>query len=527
VILSKSNAPSVAIRMNAGIDLIVAILAVLKAGKMYIPIDPIVPDTRAKYILSDSGTKCMVTNIDCDFECDVINISEVDFTADTENINCYPKPDDYAYMIYTTGTTGDPKGTRITHHNVVRLFKATDDEFKFNGADVWCLFHSYGFDFSVWEMFGALLFGGKLIIPTREEILSPQKFYGFIEKNKVSVLNQTPSALRSVLKEWPRKLPSLRYIISGGEALEPSVIKEWSASPNFNCTKLINMYGITETTVHNTYYEVIGSEKNSVIGTPLKDLDIYLIDEGEKVVSDGLKGEIIVAGDGVSCGYFNKDKITRKKFVRIPSIDERLFYRSGDLAIRNNVGNLVYLGRIDRQVQLRGFRIELAEIELKAFEFYQKQCVAIIENISNEDCLSLYIKSDNSMNKSDLRLFLSKNLPGYMIPNYIYCVDEFPLNMNGKINIEALKKLKTVETDTIALQLTSEEKIVKEVCEKILACNISDISKNFFELGAHSFSIIKIAKKLEEHGYKIDVLDLFVYSSVKDLAAFLRTKKEN
>jgi acyl-CoA synthetase (AMP-forming)/AMP-acid ligase II/acyl carrier protein len=287
------------------------------------------------------------------------------------------------------------------------------------------------------------------------------------------------------------------------------------------------MYGITETTVHNTYYEVIGSEKNSVIGTPLKDLDIYLIDEGEKVVSDGLKGEIIVAGDGVSCGYFNKDKITRKKFVRIPSIDERLFYRSGDLAIKNDDGNLVYLGRIDRQVQLRGFRIELAEIELKAFEFYRKQCVAVIENINDEDCLSLYIKSDNSLNKSDLRLFLSKNLPGYMIPNYIYCVYEFPLNMNGKINIEALKKLKTVETDTIALQLTSEEKTVKEVCEQILACNISDISKNFFELGAHSFSIIKIAKKLEEHGHKIDVLDLFVYSNVKDLAAFLRTKKEN
>ncbi|MDR3179397.1 MAG: amino acid adenylation domain-containing protein [Holosporaceae bacterium] len=527
IILSKSKDSGVAIRMSAGIDLIVAILSVLKTGKMYIPIDPIVPDTRAKYILSDSGTKCIITNIDCDFECDAINISDVDFAADSENVNCYPKPDDYAYMIYTTGTTGNPKGTRITHHNVVRLFKATGDEFKFNGTDVWCLFHSYGFDFSVWEMFGALLFGGKLIIPTREEILSPQKFYEFIEKNQVSVLNQTPSALRSVLKEWNRKLPSLRYIVSGGEALEPSVIKEWSASPNFNCTKLINMYGITETTVHNTYYEVIGSEKNSAIGVPLKDLDIYLVDENTKVVSDGLKGEIIVAGDGVSCGYFNKDEITRKKFVRIPSIDERLFYRSGDLAIGNDDGNLIYLGRIDRQIQLRGFRIELAEIELKAFEFIKKQCVATVESINSEDCLSLYVKSSDSLDKGELRLFLSKNLPSYMVPNYICCIDEFPLNMNGKINFEALKKLKAVESEAKELILTPEEKIVKEVCEEILACNIVDISKNFFELGAHSFSIIKIAKKLEEHGYKIDVLDLFVYSNVKDLAAFLQTKKEN
>jgi long-subunit acyl-CoA synthetase (AMP-forming) len=262
----------------------------------------------------------------------------------------------------------------------------------------------------------------------------------------------------------------------------------------------------------------------------LKDLNIYLVDENVNVVSDGLKGEIVVAGDGVSGGYFNKDDITREKFVRIPAIDERVFYRSGDLAIKNNDGNLIYLGRIDRQVQLRGFRIELAEIELKAFEFCRKQCVAIVENINDEDCLSLYIKlSDKSLNKSELRLFLSKNLPNYMVPNYIYCVSEFPLNINGKIDTAALKKMKTfaVSAENNAIQLTLEEKIVKEVCEEILACNIVDISKNFFELGAHSFSIIKIAKKLEELGYKAEVLDLFVYSNVKDLAAFLKTKKEN
>jgi amino acid adenylation domain-containing protein len=527
VILSKSEEAGVAIRMNAGIDLIVAILAVLKAGKTYVPIDPIVPDSRAEYILSDSGTKCIITNINCDLECKVINFAEVDFSEHYKSVDCNLKPDDYAYMIYTTGTTGNPKGTRITHHNVVRLFKATDDSFKFNDKDVWCLFHSYGFDFSVWEIFGALLFGGKLTIPTRNEILSPGNFYEFLGKNKISVLNQTPSALRSILKVWNHQLPTLRYVISGGEALEPSVIKEWSASPNFDRTKLINMYGITETTVHNTYYKVTGSERNSVIGAPLKDLDIYLIDENAKAVPDGLKGEIIVAGDGVSNGYFNKDEITQEKFVRVPAIDGRLFYRSGDLAIKNHDGDLIYLGRIDRQVQLRGFRIELAEIELKAFEFCQKQCVAIVENINGEDCLSLYMKADDSLNRSELRLFLSKNLPSYMVPNYIHCVDEFPLNMNGKINIEALKMLKTIETNTAKLRLTPEEKTVKETCEEILACNIIDISKNFFELGAHSFSIIKIAKKLEECGYKIDVLDLFVYSNVKDLAAFLKTKKEN
>jgi amino acid adenylation domain-containing protein len=530
VISEKSKGYGVAIRMTAGIDLIIAILAVLKAGKMYVPIDPIVPNSRATYILSDSGTKCVITNIACDFECEIVNFSAIDFSADHVCEDYNISADDYAYMIYTTGTTGNPKGTRITHHNVVRLFKATADSFKFDAQDVWCLFHSYGFDFSVWEIFGALLFGGKLTIPTRNEILSPNKFYEFLGKNGISVLNQTPSALKSVLKEWNRQLPSLRYTVSGGEALEPSVVKEWSMSPNFEHTKLINMYGITETTVHNTYYEILGSEKSSVIGVPLKDLDIYLVDENVNVVSDGLKGEIAVAGDGVSGEYFNKDDITREKFVRIPSIDERLFYRSGDLAIKDNDGNLVYLGRIDRQVQLRGFRIELAEIELKAFEFYRKQCVAIVENINDEDCLSLYIKStDESLNKSELRLFLSKNLPNYMVPNYICCVEEFPLNINGKIDAAALKKMKTVATGTEnnAIRLTPEEKIVKEVCEEILACNIIDISKNFFELGAHSFSIIKIAKKLEELGYKAEVLDLFVYSNVKDLAAFLKTKKEN
>ncbi|GHT91052.1 hypothetical protein FACS1894122_02720 [Alphaproteobacteria bacterium] len=529
VISKKSRGSGVAIRMSVGIDLIVAILATLKAGKMYVPIDPIVPDSRASYILSDSGTECIITNIDCNFECEIINISTIDFEATCSDDGSFIPPDNYAYMIYTTGTTGNPKGTRITHHNVVRLFKATADLFKFNDSDVWCLFHSYGFDFSVWEIFGALLYGGKLTIPTRNEILSPAKFYEFIKSNEVSVLNQTPSALKSVLKEWKCHLPALRYIVSGGEALEPSVIKEWSLSLNFATTKLINMYGITETTVHNTYYEVTGQEKNSVIGLPLRDLDIYLVDENEKVVSNGLNGEIVVAGDGVSDGYFNKDDITKKKFVRIPSIDERLFYRSGDLAIENSNCDLIYLGRIDRQVQLHGFRIELAEIELKAFEFCKKQCVAIIENINDEDFLSLYVKSGDSLNKNNLRLFLSKNLPAYMVPNYIHYVDEFPLNMNGKINTEILKTLKNVEatTEENSFSITLDEKIIKEVCEEILDCRISDLSINFFELGAHSFSIIKIAKKLEEHKYKVDVLDLFVYSNVKDLAAFLKTRNEN
>ena len=513
----------IAVRMNVGIDLIVAILGILKAGKMYVPIDPIVPDSRANYILADSNTKCVITNIcDCQFNCKVIQYNNIDFSK-TKHCICKIDCDDYAYMIYTTGTTGNPKGIRINHHNVVRLFKATESQFKFCNNDIWCLLHSYGFDFSVWEIFGALLFGGTLVIPTKNEILSPAQLYNFIEKNNVTILNQTPSALKMVLKEWDHILPNLKYIISGGEALESSVIREWSLCVNFPISKLINMYGITETTVHNTYYGIKGNENCSVIGTPLKDLDIYLIDENKQVVSEGLKGEIIVAGDGVSDGYYNKAAITKEKFINIPEIDERTFYRSGDLAIKNN-GNLVYLGRIDRQVQLRGFRIELAEIELKAFEYSRKQCVAALEKIHDEDSLVLYIKSEHIYQEIDaLRLFLKQNLPPYMIPNYIFSIEKFPLNMNGKIDFVALRSLRNFQLslEKNDYQISPTEDKIKTICEEELEIKISDLRKNFFELGAHSFSLIKIAKRLNDLGYSLDVIELFTYSNIHDLASFL------
>lgn len=517
----------IAVRMDASIDLIVTIVGILKAGKMYIPIDPIIPDARANYILINSQSKCIITDDPkCSFDCKVIFYNDIDF-SDNEICDCRPNYDNYAYMIYTTGTTGNPKGVRITHHNVVRLFKSTKPQFAFNKDDVWGLFHSYGFDFSVWEIFGALFFGGTLIIPTKNEILSPIRMYNFIDKNNITVLNQTPSALKMLLKEWSHKLPKLRYIISGGESLEPGVIDEWCSCVNFSVTKLINMYGITETTVHNTYYEIKGDEKSSVIGAPLKDLDIHLIDENKKVVSEGLKGEIAVVGDGVSDGYYNKDDISREKFIKIPEIGSRIFYRSGDLAIKHN-GILIYLGRIDRQVKLRGFRLELAEVESKAFEYSKKQCVAVVKKICGEDSLVLYVESEGAdLNVDKLRLFLKENLPLYMVPNYIFSIEKFPLNVNGKIAFEALPFIDNSEISfkSETLQMSEIENRLKAICEEELGIQIKDMHKNFFELGAHSFSLIKIAKRLKDVGYHLDVIELFTYSNIHDLASFLEKQE--
>jgi len=380
---AKGVGPEVVVGIctDRSIPMIVAVLAILKAGGIYLPLDPDYPQARIEFMLEDSGAPLLLTQqellprfsehkpevlcIDTDWD----RIAQEPLT----NLECRTVVENTAYIIYTSGSTGKPKGTSITHANVGRLFDTTQPWFHFDVSDVWTMFHSLAFDFSVWEVWGALLFGGRLVIVPYFVSRSPEAFYDLLRDQQVTVLNQTPSAFRQFvqIEENVDSGPlALRYVIFGGEALDIKSLSPWFARHGDKQPQLVNMYGITETTVHVTYRpltqaDAVAAFGRSVIGRPIPDLRIYLLDEQLQGVPVGIAGELHVGGSGLSRGYLGRPELTADRFIPDPfsSVPGARLYKSGDLACRLPDGDIEYLGRIDQQVKVRGFRIEPAEIE--------------------------------------------------------------------------------------------------------------------------------------------------------------------
>ena len=358
----------VGIFMERSIEMVVAILGILKAGGAYVPLDPSYPRERLRFITDDAKLAVILTTDDTDQS----RGSNPDVIRRFDRCHpCHP-----AYVIYTSGSTGTPKGVVVTHANVVRLFTATRKWFNFDANDVWTLFHSYAFDFSVWELWGALLHGGRLVIVPYLVSRQPEAFYQLLLKERVTVLNQTPSAFRQLMQaeqsSWPNASEApplaLRFVIFGGEALELQSLGPWFARHGDEQPLLVNMYGITETTVHVTYRPIRESDlltaTGSVIGERIPDLQIYVLDAARKPVPVGVPGELYVGGAGLARGYLQRAALTAERFVlHAWGSEGARLYRTGDRGRYLPNGELEYLGRVDRQVKVRGFRIELGEIE--------------------------------------------------------------------------------------------------------------------------------------------------------------------
>src|SRR6185437_12038409 len=373
----------VGICMERSLEMVVGLLGILKAGGAYVPLDPSYPAERLTYMLGDAAPSLVLTQERLkgrlpQSAADVITIDtdwELIGRRSVRNPTLRPQglsSDSAAYVIYTSGSTGKPKGVMVEHRNVVRLFAATESWFGFGERDVSTLFHSFAFDFSVWELWGALLYGGRVVIVPHLTARSPQEFYRLLCREGVTVLNQTPSAFAQLIEAQSQCADlkhALRVVIFGGEALEFRTLRPWVQRNGAEQPQLVNMYGITETTVHVTYrrltQEEIESERGSIIGRPIPDLKTYLLDAHGKPVPIGVEGEIYVGGAGVARGYLNRPELTAERFLPDPfSADPKArMYKTGDQGKWRADGALEYLGRNDEQVKIRGFRIELGEIE--------------------------------------------------------------------------------------------------------------------------------------------------------------------
>ena len=518
--------------------MIVGILATLKAGGVYVPLDPDYPQDRLQYMLDDSGARVLLTQLHLNgkvpFNGTVLDMGDPAlYSGDGSNLESVNQPDDMAYIIYTSGTTGQPKGVMIEHRNVVRLMLNDRMKFNFTERDVWSVFHSFCFDFSVWEMYGALLYGGTCVVVPKAVAQNPKEFAKLLRQEGVTVLNQTPTAFYALIHEVLGRQDNdlqVRYVIFGGEALNPIMLKPWKA--RYPQTQLINMYGITETTVHVTYKEITEQDMESSlsnIGRPIPTLTSYIFDSEQRLVPIGVTGELYVGGEGVARGYLNREELTAERFIANPYKPEERLYRSGDLARLLRSGEMEYLGRIDHQVKIRGHRIELGEIEtqLLKHEAIREAIVMALDDEQGQKFLCAYLLLDQDLTVTELRAHASEDLPAYMIPSHYVRLEQMPMTSNGKVDRKALQKpeggLKT-GAEYIAPRNELEEKLV-HIWQEVLGTDRIGIRDNFFDLGGDSIKGIQVASRLFNHGLQLEMKDLFRYPSIEELSGLVALVK--
>ena len=538
----------VALLMDRTGLLTAAILGILKAGAAYLPIDPAYPAERVAFMLADAGVRVLLTDSAMGEKISTgtlhtINCDTLPFTAPAPDTSLH-SPDDTAYIIYTSGSTGQPKGCIISHRNAVRLMRGTEPWFAFNDRDVWTLFHSSAFDFSVWEIWGALLYGGRLCVVPWHTTRSPDDFCRLLCQEGVTVLNQTPSGFRQLIAAEPRarsRDPSLRpfalrTVIFGGEALEMHSLRPWFERHGDQKPRLVNMYGITETTVHVTYRALSGSDLDhgSVIGVPIPDLQIHILDPRTRQPAPiGIPGEMYVSGAGLAKGYLNRSELTAERFPSNHLTGKGRLYKTGDLArvIPSGTGtDLEFLGRIDDQVKIRGFRIELGEIEsvLCSHPDIREACVLVREDRPGDKRLYSWFVSATLPLTADLRAHLKSRLPDYMIPAAFTAMNAFPLTTNGKLDRRALPPPAMEQsTRTFIAPSAPNEVILAAIWQKILRVPHVGSHDNFFELGGDSILSIQVIARARESGLLLTPRQLFENPTVAALAALVMDRPDH
>ncbi|WP_231748855.1 non-ribosomal peptide synthetase [Mycobacterium sp. M26] len=509
---------------------IVAMVAVVKTGATYVPIDPAVPEARMNFVLDDSAPIAAITITELTDRLAGRDLAVVDLDAlDTETGSATtlsgPAPDDIAYIIYTSGTTGTPKGVAIPHRNVTRLLDTLDADMGLPGH-VWSQCHSLAFDFSVWEIWGALLYGGRVVVVPDVVVRSPEDLLALLVSEEVTVLSQTPSAFyalqaaEAAAPELGRQL-TLQAVVYGGEALEPQRLRGWLDN-HPELPRLLNLYGITETTVHASFREITVADVDSVaspIGVPLRHLGFFVLDRALQPVPVGVVGELYVAGAGLAAGYVGRPGLSATRFVACPFGEPGArMYRTGDLMWWGADGQLRYVGRADEQVKIRGYRIELGEIQaaLAALDGVSQATVIVREDRPGDKRLVGYIVGD--ADPAALRATLSERLPSYMVPTAIVTLAALPLTVNGKLDTKALPAPEYQDAESYRAPADAVEEILADIYAQVLGLDRVGVDESFFELGGDSILSMQVVARARAAGLVFRPRDIFVEHTVARLA---------
>ena len=480
----------VALLFSRSVEAIVAILAVLKTGAAYLPIDPALPVARIGFMVADAAPIAAVTTAglaDRLDGCDLRVIDVNDPAVDTQPSTAMPAPapEEIAYITYTSGTTGVPKGVAITHHNVTRLFGSLDAGLPSGPGQVWTQWHSYSFDVSVWEIFGALLQGGRLVVVPEVVAGSSEDFHALLVTEHVSVLSQTPSAVGMLS---PQGLESAALVVAG-EACPPELVDRWAPG-----RVMINAYGPTETTVYASISAPLAAGSGVVpIGAPVAGAALFVLDGWLRPAPAGVVGELYVAGRGVGVGYVGRAGLTGSRFVACPfGGPGARMYRTGDLVRWGADGQLQYLGRADEQVKIRGYRIELGEVQaaLSGLDGVEQAVVIAREDRPGDKRLIGYVTG--TADPAQIRAQLAQRLPAYMIPAAVVVIDALPLTVNGKLDTRALPAPDYHDTDHYRAPASPVEEILAGIYAQVLGLQRVGVDDSFFDLGGDSLSAMRL-----------------------------------
>ncbi|MBY0289721.1 MAG: amino acid adenylation domain-containing protein, partial [Mycobacteriaceae bacterium] len=525
----------VALLLSRSAEAVVAMLGVLKTGAAYVPLDPAHPDARIGFVVADAAPVAAVTTAVLRPRLaghDLVVIDAVDPAADihTGAALPVPVPEDIAYIIYTSGTTGTPKGVPVPHRNVIRLLETLDADLALSSGQVWTQCHSLAFDFSVWEIWGALLHGGRLVVVPDAVVRSPEDLHALLVAEQVNVLSQTPSAfyaLRTADSLAPELGDQLRLetVVFGGEALEPQRLRGWLRN-HPGLPRLVNMYGITETTVHASVREIVDADADSQvspIGVPLKHLAFFVLDYSLRAVPVGVVGELYVAGEGLACGYVGRSGLSSSRFVACPvgALGQRM-YRTGDLVFWGADGQLRYVGRADEQVKIRGYRIELGEVQavLAGCDGVEQAAVIAREDRPGDKRLVGYVTG--TADPFEVRTHVGERLPAYMVPAAVVVLDVLPLTVNGKLDKRALPPPEYTDADRYRAPASAVEETLAGIFAQVLGLERVGVEESFFELGGDSILSMQVVARARAAGVLCRPRDIFVEQTVAGLARVAR-----
>ncbi|WP_438010576.1 amino acid adenylation domain-containing protein [Sorangium sp. So ce321] len=532
----------VGLYVERGVEMIVGVLGILKAGGAYVPLDPAHSSERTARIIQETRLGLVLTQrahegtLRAEEPAPATLLLDDDWPTiareSTESPSTGVSDDNLAYVIFTSGSTGKPKGVLVSHANVVRLFEAAAPLFEPGTEDVWTLFHSIAFDFSVWEIWGALLHGGRLVVVPHLSSRSPEVFLQRLREERVTALSQTPSAFIQLANQVKESRPKLatRFVVLGGERLDPSELRPWCETYGDELPRLINMYGITETTVHVTYRRLKRGELSagrSLIGEPLPGASVHVLDRRGRPAPVGVAGDVYVGGGGLARGYLDRPDLSADAFVPCPfqRAPGARMYRSGDVARWSSSGELEYLGRNDEQVKIRGFRIEPQEVSAALCEHPRvaKAVVVCQRDARHEQRLVAYFvaSAGEVPSTGELSRFLSMKVPEYMVPSAYVALEALPLTGNGKIDRRALPAMEPIAVDpdqTYEPPRTPLETYLAAAAAEILGLDRVGVTDDFFKRGGHSLLAAKLITKVRQRGIQLSLRVLFKDPTVRGMA---------
>jgi amino acid adenylation domain-containing protein len=497
----------VALVMERSVEMVVAVLGVLKAGGAYLPVDPSFPSERVRFMLEDAGAAVVLTSANAEYEIDsarVVRLAGVLQQSATEsaaNLETGTTAENLAYVIYTSGSTGRPKGVMVPHRSLTNFLLSIQQQFEFSRDDVLVAVTTLSFDIAGLELFVPLISGAQVAIASRAETVDAHLLAALMEGSGVTVMQATPATWRMLLDAGWRARPDLR-LLCGGEALNREL-----ADRLVDCGETWNMYGPTETTIWSSTHRVDAAEEAAIVslGRPIANTGFYVVDERMHLVPTGVPGELLIGGDGVTRGYLNRPELTAERFICDPfsTTGGARLYRTGDRVRWDADGRLEYLGRLDHQVKIRGFRIETGEIEAVLAEHEQilQAVVTAHEDFAGNDQLVAYVVTEAGaeVSTSELRRHLSAHLPEYMIPAVFVPLAELPLTANGKLDRKALPapdgSRPVLEREFVAPR-SETEKLLAEIWSEVLGVSQVGIHDNFFELGGHSLLATTVISRI-------------------------------